>query len=625
MNRKLKHGMSMAVAVLSALFINSACTDEWDNHYNDNGTNAGKTSILDKIREDNDLTDFCKVLDAMDVADKYGTVFDFADSLFNQSRVYTLWAPVNGSFNCDSLLKELEPTFNEDGSIKEKPGRDDVFARFVGSHVANYLNVASDTLKEDNNILLINDKLVPFTGGSDANLTYAFDGLEIIEKNIRVSNGIIHKIGGSVNYLPNIWEYIKTAEGTDSVAKFLYSFNKSEFSPYLSIEGPTVNGDKTYIDSVFTNSNQWLYYGYSNATAGFGDISLEDSSYVVFVPSNDMWNEMVPKIETFFNYHAGKDEYEVKKAKNDSLKAFYARKILVNHMVFSNNDQLTPGNGHTELVLDSMRSTYRASKRRFLFAKNDLMDGVIRTVELSNGTFHLKNVYNYNPYDMWYDTIKIEAEDFNYQGKTFLREEDDASGFTVSVKNDAPEFRRVSKENLYHTIDSANRRKNLTYVEAERKSSNPQEHALVWTIPNVLSGNYYVGAVIVPKHIDMTEAKDSFVHTEAMPNALRLTLQANTAKDGANANKSAVKDVIKSDTLWNDPTRIDTIWICEKEDPTKRAKVPITYSEYGLEKRDFSVNLEVRSLVKNKNLAKKYDAIFRVDLLILEPVKEDME
>ena len=59
MNRKLKHGMSMAVAILSALFINTACTDEWDDHYSDNGigTNAGKTSILDKIREDNSLTD----------------------------------------------------------------------------------------------------------------------------------------------------------------------------------------------------------------------------------------------------------------------------------------------------------------------------------------------------------------------------------------------------------------------------------------------------------------------------------------------------------------------------------------------------------------------------------------
>ena len=613
----------MAVAILSALFINTACTDEWDNHYNDNGTNAGKTTILDKIRQDSELSEFCEVLDSMNVRSyKNGnyTVFNLADSLFNQSRVYTLWAPVNGSFNKDSLLNELKA--DEKG---EKPGRDDVFDRFIGSHVTNYLQIASDTLKEDNYILLLNDKLVSFSGGQDASLTYTFDGIAISEKNIRVSNGIIHKIGGYVSYLPNIWEYIKNAEGADSVAKFLYSFNKSEFSPYLSIEGPTVNGDKTYIDSVFTNSNQWLQIGWSNATAGFGDISLEDSSYVVFVPSNDVWNEMVPKIETFFNYHTGKDNYEDELFKNDSLKWFYARKTLVNHMVFSNNDQLTPGDGHTALVLDSMRSTYKASKRRFLFAKSDLMEGVIKTEELSNGTYHLKNVFNYNPYDLWYDTIKVEAENFTYQGKTFLKDEDDASGFTTSVKNDEAIHKYVAKENLYHTIDSANRQKNLWYVEAERKSSNPQEHALTWTIPNVLSGKYYVGAVIVPKYIDMTEARDSSVHTTAQPNLLKLTLQANTAKDGANANKSAVKDVMSSKDLTNDPTRIDTVWICEKDDPTKRAQVPITYSEYGLDKDKFSVNVEVRSLVKTKALAKDYDAVLRVDFIILQPVEEDKE
>ena len=69
MNRKLKHGMSMAVAILSALFINTACTEEWDDHYSDNGTNAAKTSILDKIREDKDLEDFCAVLDSMNIVD----------------------------------------------------------------------------------------------------------------------------------------------------------------------------------------------------------------------------------------------------------------------------------------------------------------------------------------------------------------------------------------------------------------------------------------------------------------------------------------------------------------------------------------------------------------------------
>ena len=118
----------MAIAILSALFINTACTEEWDDHYKDNGTNLGvngKTSILDKIREDDDLDDFEEVLDSMNIVDKYGKLVNFADSLFNQSRVYTLWAPVDGSFDKEQWLQMLEAQFDANGNMK-KPNRDKV-------------------------------------------------------------------------------------------------------------------------------------------------------------------------------------------------------------------------------------------------------------------------------------------------------------------------------------------------------------------------------------------------------------------------------------------------------------------------------------------------------------------
>ena len=77
MNRKFKHGMSMALAVLSAMFINTACTEDWNDHYDDNGTNASRTSILDIVKTDADLANFSAVVEALGCA----------DSLLNQSRV----------------------------------------------------------------------------------------------------------------------------------------------------------------------------------------------------------------------------------------------------------------------------------------------------------------------------------------------------------------------------------------------------------------------------------------------------------------------------------------------------------------------------------------------------------
>lgn len=621
MNRKLKHGMSMAVAILSALFINTACTEEWDDHYSDNGTNAAKTSILDKIREDKDLEDFCAVLDSMNIVDKYGNLVNFADSLFNQSRVYTLWAPVDDSFDKEKWLQMLAT--DENG---KKPDRDKVFARFIGSHVADYLKNASGVLDEDNFILLLNQKMVPFVGAYDSiskEYAYTFDGINITEKNIRVSNGIIHKIGRSIEYLPNIWEYIEDAAGADSVAQFLYSFNMSEFDPYLSIEGPTVNGDKTYVDSVFTNSNQWLKTFGDKTTAGFGDISKEDSSYLVFVPSNNVWNAIVPEIETLYKIHTPKTskisdaDYAAAKAANDSLCRYYARKALLNHMVFSNNDQPTPGVGHvTVAVRDSLLSTYRGGKRR-LFAKSDLMDGVIDSAVLSNGTYYLKDNFNFSPFYLWQDTIKVEAENSAYQGKTYGGAN---SGFTKSGKETGHVTKIVSKYDLHHTIDSANRENNLIYVELEGLSKSSTQ-SLTWTIPEVLSGSYYVGVVVVPAHV---ASKDSTAHQLSKPNLLDLTLSANEGKEGSDGKPKA--KFASASGLENDPTGIDTVWICNSKDPSVRQKIKFPCCEYGLSKDMFTVTLEVKNAVKRQD---SWDAIYdrklRIDLVILEPVENDAE
>lgn len=623
MNRKLKHGMSMAVAILSALFINTACTDDWDNHYDDNGTNAGKTSILDKIRGDEDLTNFCLVLDSMNIVDKKGNLVNFADSLFNQSRVYTLWAPVNEVFDPEPWLQMLQGEIDANGNMK-KPGREKVFTRLVGSHVADYLKVASDTLKEDNFILLINQKMVSFVGGMDEDKTYTFDGLPITEKNIRVSNGIIHKIGGLISYSPNIWEYLDGAAEADSVKEFLYSFNKSEFNPYLSIEGPTVNGDKTYIDSVFTNSNQWLKLYGDKTTAGFGDISKEDSSYVVFVPSNKVWTEMVPKLETYFRIHTAKtnkisaSEYERTKAANDSLCAFYARKALLNYIVFSNNDQPSPGVGnHTVQVRDSLLSTYTGGPR-LLFAKSDLMDGVIDSAHLSNGTFYLKDNFNYNPFELWHDTIILEAENGYYQGITYENETPKDFAKNGSAKGVQTKF--VSKDAIHYTIDSLNKKKNLIYVELEGLVKETSQQTLTWTIPEVLSGSYYVGAVVVPQHV---ASKDSMAYKSSLPNLLDLTLQANKGGDGANGKPARI---IQVKGLSNDPTGIDTVWISEKG---QRSKIKFACCEYGLPRDKQTVTLEVKNAVKRDDKNHDWDTIYdrklRVDLIVLEPVENDEE
>ena len=95
MNTIFKHKILTGAMLFGALFFASSCDDS-------DGVKptpyADKT-MFDMITADPELTDF---IDVLNVCGNH-----CADSLFNKTRVYTLWAPVNGSFDKDSLIKEV--------------------------------------------------------------------------------------------------------------------------------------------------------------------------------------------------------------------------------------------------------------------------------------------------------------------------------------------------------------------------------------------------------------------------------------------------------------------------------------------------------------------------------------
>ncbi|MBR5276650.1 MAG: fasciclin domain-containing protein [Bacteroidaceae bacterium] len=587
MNRKFKHGMSMALAVLSAMFMNTACTEDWNDHYDDNGTNASRTSILDIVKGDADLSNFSAVVEALGCA----------DSLLNQSRVYTLWAPVNEYVNKDSLLAEIE-----------KGNRDKVLNRFVESHIANFKYAASDSMKADNYMLLLNEKMVPFCGNySDG---YTFDGMAVVEKNIPAFNGIVHKIGGTVTYALNLWEYLENAEGADSVAKFLYSFNVSKFDEWASIEGPTVQGNKTYLDSVFSNSNQWFFTYGDKYTAGIGNVSMEDSSYMFVVPANEVWTEWTEKAEKYYNLYLDEKLGEAEKFRTDSLRWFYARKSILNYSLFSKRDQ-TPvhklawavDNDGDGLRDDSILSTYSVKRR--LFSKEDVLAGTREGVECSNGTFYVKDVFNYSPFYTWHDTIKVEAEYPRYQGN-----EKNKDNFVTSGTD--PNVVYVSESQMHDSLVAQGAKLSSNqYVEVAPLAStgNPK---LIFTIPETLSSTYNVKIVFVPPHIASPRANPA----DSEPNKVKLILRA-TGDNGKQAKLVEVKNI------QNDPTRIDTVFIPDAEDPSKPMKIKFPFTEYGFADNLLNASLEITSDVARND--KGFTRVLRIDCIILEPVAEDEE
>lgn len=625
MNKIFKHRILTGIALAGALFLSSACTDEWDDHYSDKGVNSTQT-LLDVIKAESDLSDFHEVLEACGVA----------DSLLNQSRVYTLWAPVNGSFNKDSLLNKVD-----DGA------RDTVLVRFIEAHIANFLYPANGPVEEP--IRLLNDKVVDFVGNTGS---YTFDAIPVDASfsNIRLRNGILHKIEKPVTYLPNIWEYLALESEIDSLCKYLYSFNRREFNEFGSIVGPTVNGEVTYIDSAFTNSNMWFscYEGQNRDAGGFGDIAAEDSSYVFFAITNDVWNEMVPKVDKFFNYSGKISSLDT--AYVDSMRHMNARKMLCNYLVYSEKAQR---NIHPDSMLPTFayapgqfldnkkvtKATSGVTIVRNIFAKADLMNGVTKTVELSNGTLHVKNNFNFSPYDLWFDGIKIEGE---HETTDYLVS-DVAS--MVALINDMDTISRKKKVDVYdeegnyvETVDSVYAKyalskgatmRNAGYLEAMplQAASRPK---MTFKIPGTLSaGKYRIGVVVVPAYATNAYISDS----DLKPSKIRAQLYTRAGEAGT---KNLIYDTSSKKTwlgLQNDPTRLDTLYLYDVEldaengyDPALR--VPRTFSfdfcEYGLTNvKDIQTELILTCDLQRRTDDANFERTLRIDCVFLEPIYDE--
>ncbi len=570
MNKIIKHKILAGAMLFGFMLAGSSCEDNEGIRVTPETPYADKT-LYEVIENDPELSHFVEILNAC--GDKC------ADSLFNQSRVYTVWAPVNPIANKDSLVNEA----------KNNGNRDIVFRSFVEAHVANHLVPANGELKDNNLVLLLNKKNAIFAGGKNENgYSYTFSGIELEERNIRVRNGIIHKIKSPSEYKFSIWEYLKVADNVKLVSEFLYSYNVTKFNEGQSVAGPIIDGEQTFIDSVFVTSNKWL-----DAWTGVGNLDKEDSSYVVYVPTDELWLEMIAKTEAYFNYDslsASKIEW----IERDSLRRHYARFHNLKYITFSNNEQK-----HLECT-DSALPAFRGVAERPLFPIADLEKNVIFEKELSNGTFKVVNAMPYKPTDLWHDTIFLEAE----------RED----MWSTSKQG---EILTAYKGELIKEHDSLG-----VEVSGGRYFSQTKNSATTvrFKIPKVLSAKYEVAIIFVPKNITIEQKK-----TNMYPNNLEIMLGQTLGSGGIDTlyiSKYNSKPEL-SKSLKTNPFVMDTLFLTTD---SQKVVVQPKYCEFYDGKNATSYNLELTISSKTKSRDEpstvKYDASFRIDKIMLIPVRD---
>ena len=585
MNKNIKHKILVGAMLFGSMLAGSSCEDNEGIRVTPETPFADKT-LYEVIVNDPDLSDFVEIVNACGA--------ECADSLFNHSRVYTVWAPKNPILNKDSIIAEA--TADSTGNSN----RDIVFRSFVAAHVANHLVPANGTLDKDNVVLLLNNKNAVFAG--DYRKGYTFSGVELDPNNtnIRAWNGILHKITSPSEYKYSIWEYLKVAENVDSVAKYLYSYDVTEFNEGQSISGPIVNGEQTFLDSVFTTSNVWL-----DAWRGVGNINLEDSTYIVYVPTNEMWEKMVQQAESHYNYDlAFSSLSEATKIERDSLRRYYARLHNLKYMTYSVNEQKHVTSS------DSAMPAYRGGKRA-LFAKADLEKNVIFEKVLSNGTFKVVDAMPYKQTDLWHDTIFLEGENqsmWNY-GTNRPAEVEVLTAYKSQLNKDSMLLGAEVSGGAY-----------FSYLKESGTATAK------FKIPKVLSAKYQVAIIMVPKNIT-----NEFVKKEEMyPCRLDIVMKQELGGEDADPivlytakyNSSASKDK----ALYSDPFKMDTLFFTTNGE---KAIIEPQFCEfYDGEAKDYHVTLEINTKTATNAEKRKginYDTSIRIDKIMLIPVLDSQE
>lgn len=447
--KNISTGLLMTCAAVAI----TSCQDNWDDHYGKTADTAyGDASLFEVMQSQPELSDFCKVLEATKAfANFKQTNVNYA-TLLGTDQFFTVWAPVNGTFNCDSLLQLCQTS--EGDSLVE--------LHFVKNHVARYSH--SNNASEQN-VLMLNNK----TLGMNAS-EFGFVGIS--KSNIATRNGILHTLQQPVSYYYNIYEALVAKPEYQHIGKFLRSYQIDELDETQSLAMGIVDGKTVYIDSVFTSRNDLLHDESYNRQYGY--INREDSTYWMIVPTKRLWDEIYAEAETYFNYAF------VEKA--DSIHERWSHYALMQDLVYNPKIQISINDSITSTTyykdrLSNFHTYYKPFGEGGLFNQQ-----WYNTLQCSNGMIYVVDEWPFTKENTYFTRINVEAE-----GRMPIYEEG-ATGKKMTME--------------YHTTPADSVSNGAYAVFTPASQTDP--YFVEYELPDVLSGTYDVCVVMLPRSVDPT-------------------------------------------------------------------------------------------------------------------------
>mgnify|MGYP002624677326 CR=1 FL=1 len=425
----------------SSFFV--SCSD-WDDHYEEPTTQAGaEPTLWQAMQQRHELSDFCEVLSNTKVLRQHRKTSVSYSDLLNGDQTFTVLAPVNGSFNKDSVLNLLQTDRGDSMVVRS----------FVGNHLSYSLtnDVATPT-----DFFLLNSKRA--TIGNNEAL-----GVHVSESNVRARGGILHVLDKTLPYRNNLYEIMLNDPRYSLIGEQLNSYAIDEFDPVSSVEGGMVDGEQIYVDSVFIERNRLL--------EAVGSLAAEDSSFIFLVPTADEWQRVWQEAMDYYRFDARVEN-------GDSLQRFWANYALLNDAVFSRTIQASPTDSLKTYAYDKHYPQYHVFHKPF--EEGGILYGATAT-DYSNGTLYTTSHWPFLPQTTYQREIKAEGEN------TVLMIESQLCTYTT---------RR-------HVADSVSENEYLVITPATTTSNWNMTFKLV----NTLAGTYDICAVVLPATVYDPNAK----------------------------------------------------------------------------------------------------------------------
>lgn len=499
----------MMTAALAAAV---SCTDysDWNSVPGDTGAPTAGSTLWQSLEAQPELSDFMQVLQQGNVAPN-----------LSATRFYTIWAPVNGSFNLDSVLQCSD---------------DAILAQFINNHIAEYNHQATGNLVEAERVKTLNSKTYNFLfderGYTYNDVPLATDAEGNPLYNLPCSNGTLHMIEGNSPFLPNGFEALsmlkeELKDGTsaiDKIADYILQYNDTALDTRNSVPGSIVDGKQTYLDSVFTVSNIILSRNRANAR-----VENEDSTYSILLPNDQAYDDYYTKVKRFYRFLDGLKWQNVAESQSTTtypeqtitaatvgtdlayLSDSLAKRAIIDNLFYSNNH---PYNMHlvkpeaenfNDTVVTTLRAKYSNGDELFDEAH------ILHTQHLSNGYAYVVDTLSFKPWESYNKPITIN-------GTNFCRVISEQSRSNV----------RLSEENTNTDLVDISDGNSVSYVWAQAATRGKPE--VDYYLSGVKATTYNVYCVIPPANVDL---RDSI--TVIQPNILNFTYQGYYANEKGTA------------------------------------------------------------------------------------------